>query len=187
MRFRRLSFVFAPLLAMLVWSGCAHYQLGTDGKLTFQTIYVSIVHDSANVPQATALFTSQIREALIKDGRVQVVNSPASADVTLTVDLRNFERRVATVERADTGLARSFDLDLEAVCTLVDNHTSKLLFEKRPITVTKEVFTTPTQVQRAPNGSPVFESNQLQAEYQTMPLLAQALGDRIAHAVLDVW
>jgi len=187
MRIRRLLFFLAAILPAISWSGCAHYQLGTDGKLSFQSIYVAMVHDSANVPQATSLFTTQIREALLKDGRVQLTNSPESADVTLTVDLRNFERRVATVERADTGLARSFDLDLEAVCTLVDNHTNKMLFEKRPITVTKEVFTTPTQIQHGPNGQPIFESNQTQAEYQTMPLLAQSLGDRVAHAVLDVW
>ena len=187
MRFQRLYFFLAASLATLIWSGCAHYQLGTDGKLSFTTLYVAMVHDSANVPQATALFTTQIREAFLKDGRVQLSSSPETADVTLTVDLRNFDRRVATVERADTGLARSFDLDLEAVCTLVDNHTNKMLFEKRPITVTKEVFTTPAQIQRAPNGQPIFESNQQQAEYQTMPLLAQSLGDRVAHTVLDVW
>ncbi len=187
MRLRGFSVFLVILGGLLASSGCVHYQLGTDGKLTFQSIYIALVHDSANVPQATALFTTQIREAFLKDGRVQLATSAASADVTLTVDLRNFERRVATVERSDTGLARSFDLDLEAVCTLVDNHTNKMLFEKRPVTVTREIFTTPTQIQRAPNGQPIFESDQLQAEYQTMPLLAQSLGDRVAHAVLDVW
>ncbi len=187
MRSWRFLFLAVVSIGGLLLSSCAHYQLGTEGKLTFQTIYVSPIHDSANVPQATAIFTSQIREAFLRDGRVQLATSSDSADVTLSVDLRNFQRRVATVERNDTGLARSFDLDLEAVCTLVDNHTNKLLFEKRPITVTREIFTTPTQVQKGPNGQPIFVSDQLQAEYQIMPLLAQSLADRVAHTVLDVW
>jgi hypothetical protein len=178
---------FLGCVSALYLAGCAHYQLGTEGKLTFQTIYVTPVHDSANVPQATALFTAQIREAFLRDGRVQLANSPESADVTLSIDLRNYDRRVATVQRADTGLARSFDLDLEAVCTLLDNRSRKLLFEKRPITVTREIFTTASPLQLAPNGQPIFVSEQLQAEYQTMPLLAQSLADRVSHAVLDVW
>lgn len=175
--------------AMIIaaFGGCAHYQLGTEGKLTFQSIYVEPIHDSANVPQATALFSTQLREALLRDGRVIVVAAPEAADVMLSVNLTRYGRRVATVRRDDTGLARSFDVDIDAVCTLRDNRSGKNLFEKRLVTATREIFTSdaPTELNQA--GKPIFVSRQLQAEYQTLPLLAAALADRVAHATLDVW
>lgn len=180
-----LSWMAVGLLAA-IFSGCAHYQLGTEGKLTFHTLYVEPIKDSANVPQATALFSTQLRDALLRDGRVTLASSPESADVMLHVDLRNYGRRVATVRRDDTGLARSFDIEIEAVCTLHDNRSGQNLFERRPVNATREIFTSdaPTEVR---DGKPIFVSRQIQAEYQTLPLLASALADRVAHAVLDVW
>lgn len=183
---RHFSAVAALLFALLALSGCGTYQLGTEGKLSFQTLYVEPIRDSANLPQATGIFETQIRQALLRDGRIQLVNSADSADAVLRVDLRNFNRRVATARRDDTGLARSFDLNLVAVCTLRE-HSGKILFDRRSIEATREIFTSNAPSETGPNGQVIFVSQQLQAEYQTMPLLAETLADRIAHAVLDVW
>jgi hypothetical protein len=187
MSFARLFSWIVGASILLLAPSCAHYQLGTSGKLGFQTIYVDQVQNTANLPQATALFATQIREALLRDGRVTLATSPESADVVLHVDLNNYARRVATVRRSDTGLARSFDIELQALCTLKDNRSGKNLFEKRPIAATREVFTSDSNVERGASGEPIFVSRQLQAEYQTLPLLASALADRVSHAVLDVW
>lgn len=177
-----------PLLAALfALAGCANYRLGTEGKPDFSSVFVEPVENTVNLPQASALFGTQVREALLKDGRVSVAGSPAAADVTLVVELVAYDRRVATVRRSDTGLARSFDLELQAVCTLRDNRSGKLLFTRRPVRAVREVFTSDGTVEQGPAGEPVFVSRQLQAEYQTMPLLAATLADRVAHAVLDVW
>ena len=86
--------------------------------------------------------------------------------------LVGYEREVAAASATDTGLARKFALNLRANCTLTDNRSKQPLFTNRPIRVTRDAFT---------------DSGQLQAEYQTLPLLADALADRVAHAVLDVW
>ena len=168
-------------------TGCAHYQLGTSGTLSFRSIYVEPVKDSANIPQATALFSTQLRDALLRDGRVTLATSPDAADAILQVDLRRYGRRVATVRPDDTGLARSFDIEIEAICTLHDNRSGKTLFEKRAVNATREIFTSDAATERAPNAQPIFVSRQLQAEYQTLPLLASALADRVAHTTLDVW
>lgn len=180
------SWVLAGLLAFAL-SGCAHYQLGTQGKLTFQSIYVEPVANTAGIPQATPLFNSRVRDALLRDGRISLASGPESADVTLKVGLRNYNRRVATVRRSDTGLARTFDIELEAVCTLRDNRTGRNLFEKRPVSATREVFTSDAPVEHDASGQPIFVSRQTAAEYQTLPLLAETLADRVSHAVLDVW
>jgi hypothetical protein len=178
---------FLALCVLICASGCANYQLGTEAKLDFKSVYVAPVENAANIPQATALFGTQIRDALLRDGRVTLATSPESADAVLTVDLRNYSRRVATVRRNDTGLARSFDIELQALCTLKDTRSGKIYFADRPVTATREVFTSDGNVERNANGEPIFVSRQLQAEYQTLPILASTLADRIAHAVLDVW
>lgn len=124
------------------------------------------------VPEAQAIVATALREALARDGRVTLVSSPEAADVTLRVSLVGYTREMAAANPADTGLALKFALHLHATCTLTDNRGHRPFFTNRDITVTKDAYT---------------ESGQLQAEYQTVPLLADALADAVAHAVLDVW
>ncbi len=157
---------------LLGLAACSHYQLGTRTQLAFSTLYVAPVENRALLPQAQALVATEVREALVKDGRVTLVASPEAADATLQVTLASYEREVAAANSTDTGLARKFALHLHAVCTLTDNRTRRPFFTNREIIVTKDAFT---------------DSGQLQAEYQTLPLLAGALADKVAHAVLDVW
>jgi len=160
-------------------TGCAHYQLGTAGKLSFHTLYIAPVANKARMPQAVAIVSTQLREAFIHDGRVTVVDSPDNADATLTVSLSNYQRDVTTSRPDDTGLARKFNLNLTALCTLRDNRAAKVLFEQRAVNVEQQIFATATPQQS--------DSNQLQAEYQALPLLAASLANKVAHTTLDVW
>lgn len=153
-------------------TSCSHYQLGTGGKLAFTTLYVAPVENKTLLPQARAILSTQIREAFEKDGRVQLVNSAAAADATLEVSIRNYHRDVASVLENDTGLARKYTLTLGVVCTLRDNRKGADLFTDREISAQRDAFT---------------DGGQLQSEYQTLPLLSEALAKKITHSVLDVW
>jgi outer membrane lipopolysaccharide assembly protein LptE/RlpB len=166
-----LRLTLAVAFALLI-TACAHYQLGTGGQLAFTTLYVEPVENKALLPQSAALVSTQLREAFLHDGRVTLVNDPAQADAVLHVTLTHYSRAQTAARSDDTGLARKFELTLLAVCTLRDKHTSKVLFENRPISAAKEAYT---------------DNGQLQSEYNTLPLLATSLADAIAHAVLDVW
>jgi hypothetical protein len=159
-------------LLSLGLAACAHYQLGTGGKLAFTTLYVAPVENHAMLPEAQAIVATALREALARDGRVTLVAAPEAADATLRVTLVGYTREMAAASSTDTDLARKFALHLRATCTLADNRSQHPFFTNREITVTKDAFT---------------DSGQLQAEYQTLPLLAGALADQVAHAVLDVW
>ena len=165
---------FASLLSLglLTLPACSHYQLGTKARLAFTTLYVAPVENRAMLPQAQAVVATEIRDALLKDGRVTLVVSPEAADVTLHLTLVDYQREVAAASATDTGLARKFALSLHAACTLTDNRTGKPLFTNREIRVTQDAYT---------------DSGQLQSEYQALPLLAGALAGKVAHAVLDVW
>jgi outer membrane lipopolysaccharide assembly protein LptE/RlpB len=157
--------------ALGLLSACAHYRLGTGGALAFHTLYIAPVESEAQVPQARALVGTQIREAFLRDGRVALVNSADEAEAVLRVTLKSYAREANVARADDTGLASKFSLTLAAECTL-RTRDGRALFEKRPVNAQRDTYT---------------DSGQLQSEYQTLPLLADALATNIRHAVLDVW
>ncbi len=160
------------IVGLFTLSGCANYNLGSGGKLTFQTVYIAPVVNKSNLPQSVAVFSTGLREAFLKDGRVSLVNTADQADVTLTVKLLKYSRASTASQSTDTGLARKFDVTLEAEASLRDNRQNKFLFEKRKVEAVRQVFT---------------DSGQLQAEYQTVPLLSETLSKNVLSATLDVW
>jgi hypothetical protein len=169
---RVLSSALSLFFAAVGLVGCANYQLGTGSTPTFRTLYIEPVTNKTTLPQSQALVSARLRETFARDGRVQLVNSADAADATLTVVINDYHREVAAVREGDTGLARKFNVTLGASCTLREKRNAKAIFENRPVLAVREVFT---------------DSGQLQAEYQTLPLLAEALAAKVAHAALDVW
>jgi hypothetical protein len=159
------------ICAIVGLTGCAHYQLGTSANVAFTTLYIQPVDSQTLLPQARAIVSTQVREAFARDGRVALVNSADAADATLQVTLRDYRRDVASVLENDTGLARKFTLTLEVACTL-KNRAGEELFADRIVQVQRDAFT---------------DGGQLQSEYQTVSLLAEALAKKVVHAVLDVW
>jgi hypothetical protein len=166
------SLTCALLALAFFLSACSHYQLGTGATPAFQTLYVAPVQNQTVLPQSQALLSTQLRESFARDGRVRLVNTAESADATLNVVISEYHREVAASRVDDTGLARKFNVTLGLLCTLNDRRTGKPIFERRPIRAVREVFT---------------DSGQLQAEYQTLPLLAEAVASRVVHTTLDVW
>lgn len=161
------------LLSLGLAAGCSHYQLGTGTEqLGFATIYVAPITNGAAVPQATALVSSELRTALLRDGRISLAPDAESADAVLSVDLTDYARTFTAVQPNDTALARKFDLALSATCSLVDQRTGQALFKNRIVRVTRQIY---------------VDDGQNPAEYQALPHLADQLADWVAHAVLDVW
>ena len=164
--------LLTALLGLLTTVGCAHYQLDTGASATFHTLYVAPVANKTLLPQAQPILSTRLREAFARDARVALVNSASAADATLTVVINDYHRDVAAVREGDTGLARKFNVTLGVSASLRDNRSGKMIFENRAVSAIREVFT---------------DSGQLQSEYQTLPLLADALATKVIHAALDVW
>jgi hypothetical protein len=163
--------------------GCAHYRLGAGSSPTFATLYIEPTKNKTTIAQSRALLSTMLREAFIRDGRVEVVGSSADADATLEVTLVRYRRENAANREDDVGLARKFTLRLSANCRLRDNRTGLLLFDNRIVEVHREAFTD-NGLGTVPFGT---SNDQLQSEYNTLPLLADALTEQVTHAVLDVW
>jgi len=179
----RLSFFWLGVLSCCaLLTGCTQYQWGTAaGPLKFSTLYVRPVRNTTMAPQLSSMTTNILRDSFNHDGRVQLVNSPEDADATLEVVIVGYLRQVAAVREQDTGLASKFSITVTAACTLVDNRSHKNLIAARNVEIKRDVFTD--------NGNPhsSLVSDQLQAEYNVVPLIAQSLGDKIVHTVTDVW
>lgn len=165
------AFFLVGILGLLL-SGCSNYHLGTTGKLAFRTLYVAPVVNETTTPQAVAIVSTQLREAFLRDSRVVLVNTPEDADATLTVTLVSYDRKAQTRQSGDTGLARKFDITLDAEATLRANRDNKPIFTDRKVQAVRQVF---------------VDSGQLQAEYQNIPLLAETLAKNVRSATLDVW
>ena len=147
--------------------------MGRFGRATtFRTLYVEPVANKTLLAQSQPLLSTRLRESFARDARVQLANSANGADATLVIVINDYHREIAAVREGDTGLARKFNVTLGATCTLRDNRSGKTLFENRLVNAVREVFT---------------DSGQLQSEYQTLPLLADALATKVVHTTLDVW
>jgi hypothetical protein len=171
------------LSAAILAQGCSHYQMGAGPAPSFATIYIEPAKNKTTLAQSRELVSTMVREAFIRDGRVELVDKQADADVSLEVTLVKFKRDNAANREDDNGLARKFTLKLTAACSLRDNRTGRMLFDGRQIEVQREAFTD-NGLGLVPFGT---SNDQLQSEYNTLPLLAQLLSDRVTHAVLDVW
>jgi Lipopolysaccharide-assembly len=171
------------LVSAFLVQGCSNYRMGTGPGPTFATLYIAPSKNKTTIGQSQAVLSTMLREAFVKDGRVQVVNAAADAEATLTMTLVNYRRDNAANREDDNGLARKFTLRLTAVMSLRDNRSGTMLFEGRTVEVQREAF-----VDNGLGAVPFGTSNdQLQAEYNTFPLLADLLATKATHAVLDVW
>jgi hypothetical protein len=171
------------LSAALLSQGCAHYRMGAGPAPSFATLYIAPAKNKTTLAQSRELVSTLVREAFIRDGRVELVDGKGDADATLEVTLVRYRRENAANREDDNGLARKFTLRLTAVCSLRDNRTSRMIFEGRTIEVQREAF-----LDNGLGGVAFGTSNdQLQSEYNTLPLLAEVLSDKVTHAVLDVW
>jgi len=156
----------------LLTGGCANYRLGTGVTPAFNSLYVEPVANRTLLPQAQAIISTRLRESFARDGRTRLSNSPDQADATLVVVIAEYRRDIAAVREGDTGLARKFNVTLGVTCTLRDNRTGRPIFENRTVNAVREIFT---------------DSGQLQSEFQTLPILAEALATKIVNATLDTW
>ena len=162
----------AATVAILLFSGCAAYQLGAPSQPGFQSVFIPLVTSDAFLPQSRAIITTHLREAFARDGRVTLAANAAEADRVLEVHLADFTREMAAARRDDTALARSLALSLEAQVTLVDRSSGRKFLDHAPVKITMEAY---------------VDNGQQQSEYQTVPLLAGKLSAEIVHLVLDTW
>ena len=170
--------------SLLFGSACSHYRLGTGSDRPYETLFIAPVDTNGVIPQSAAIFSTQLREAFIKDGRLRVVNTPEEADAILSVKLGSMRREKLTSIPGDGGLSRKLGLSLEATCTLTERKGGKVWFADRPLRVERQIF---TETGTGTTVATIVTGQQIQAEYQIVPQLAEPLAAQVRSAVLDTW
>lgn len=174
----RSSFLLSfAILSLLFLSGCSHYEWSRPAP-PFKTIFVQAATNDSSAPQAQASLSAQIRQALIRDGRLRLVSKPAEAEAILQVNLTHYRRNTSVRSSRDSELALGFDLVLEARIALFDQTTSKYLIKARELSASTSTFA----------SDPITgEDNFSLSEYQAIPRLTEDLANSIADEILGVW
>ena len=161
----------APLLLLLP-TACQTYQLGLPEGPPFQSVHVAVVKNDTYAPQMQGHMTRAVREAFATGGSPVRLGNEGVADATLEITLDKYFRKGATFNPRDTGEPASFNLNLSAKATLVDNRTGDVYFKDRPFRQTIQSFGTDQLPER---------------ERQNLPLLARNLASNIYEDVTTVW
>ncbi len=174
---------FALAFLLSLAAGCRSYQLGHPAELPFETIFVAPADNESFAPQAQALVSSQLREAIIRDGRVRLVADREQADTVLRVTLTDYERQPATRNPNDTAVALDYDLRLTAAISLYSRTDGRYLLRDRQLSESSTAFVNDVY---APAAA-VDTQSLVQPEYQAMPRLTRDLARRISGEVLGAW
>ncbi len=174
---RALVLLTFGLLLLALAGGCANYRIGKAADLPFRTVYIEPVANRSFAPQAQALVSTQVREHLMRDGRLRIVG-PDEADAILSITLFDYEREATTVRGDDTVLASKFTMSVIARCTLTDARTGRPYFQDRETGAeTEGIFGLDDEL----------TLQGMQSEYQTMPILTEKLARNIGNLVLHTW
>ena len=163
--------ILLGIVGLLV--GCNCYRMGDPAKdsLPFCKLYVKPVSNGTYVAQAQAGLTEQLINTLQRSG-VCITQYEAEADATLCVHLAKYNKSATTTQKNDTELASSFNIELVARCTLIDNCNGCIYFCDR-------------EVSAAINAQADFSVQQV--IYQDMPTLTQKLANNIRNVVVSTW
>lgn len=174
------------LLATLLCCGlaaCKTYKLGHPAALPFATIYIEPVKNDSFAPQIQTLLSTQVREAVLRDGRIQLVADPQQADAVLQLRLTDYDRLASARRQDDTERAQTFDLSLRLQLSLYDPHNDRFYFQDRPVAArTTGYLNNPY----AAVGAPATQGL-IQSEFNAMPRLARELGQKAANELLSTW
>lgn len=157
------------LLSFLLLVGC--YHLGNPSELSFHRIYIAPVENKTYIPQAQAIITSQLRQQLLRDGRI-LVSDLEDAQVILSVCLTNYKNTIVATQEEETGLAKSFNFNLTAECSLYDATNQSFLFEKKNISA---------------HVNTLVDGGVQIAEYQSVLPLGEKLAQKIKDLILNPW
>lgn len=174
--------LLAALLALSFLAGCANYQLGDSAPPPFRTLYIKPADNDSFAPLAVARISAGIREAIIRDGRVDLLAKEEDAEAVLSVKLTDYRRTAVTRDSSDTVRARDFNIHLKAELTLYDQRTGDFYFRDRPVSANTSAY-----VGNPYGGGGAAGSDYQQAENMAMPRLARDIARKTIDTVLGNW
>lgn len=158
------------LTAVLQFSGCAGYRLGSTLPPDIKTIYVPLFHNKSREPlienQATAAAIAELQ----KDGTLRVVNVQ-NADVVLEATLTSVSLNPLRYNRDDVTKPNEYRLTLAAFFTLKRVNNQEVICEASVIG--ESTFP--------------FYGNLTSAKQGAMPKACEDLAKRIVEKAVEAW
>lgn len=125
------KFALVALGLFLSLGAACRYTLGPGEELPFESVHVRLVRNDSLAPQTGPLLSRALREEIIRQGRLRLVNTADEADVLLIVRLTDYERRPEAFRSDDTALAAGFHMGLYAEVTLQSTAGGRTFFKDR--------------------------------------------------------
>lgn len=122
------------LIALLTLCGCGGYQWTRVGSGAYGagSIGFEAFENQTREPGLIAPLMVALRRTAVEDGTFDVVGA-GEADIEVTGQLRNYQRRGLSFARESIEVVRDFRMTLVAEVTAVDKRRGVTLFENRRI------------------------------------------------------
>jgi hypothetical protein len=170
---------FSPLLALLLLTGCAGYQLGPVKPKPFTAIRKIAVQNFKNdtlEPRVEVLLATAIIKQIQQDGTYQVVDEK-DADAIFEGTLDNIVRRPARQVSGNVLQTREYTLTLRARYRVI-NRATGVEIDSRGISGTTSFFV---------SGSNPTSADVNQDERQAIPIAAEDLAVRVVSQISEGW
>lgn len=115
------------LLAVLPWTGCIGYKLGSSLPGNVRTIQVPVFENQTDEPLLEADLTREVIGAIQRDATFTVVRGSQPADAVLRVSLKQFLMTPVGYTADNVSQADTYRMTIAASFQLVQTSTGKVL------------------------------------------------------------
>ncbi|MCF7848195.1 MAG: hypothetical protein K9M45_05035 [Kiritimatiellales bacterium] len=166
------SVLSIPCLAVvLLFGGCAGYELGGTAPEGIKSVHLAPVINKTTEPAIELEVTKALRQRIQFDGRVTIENSKL-ADAVLEVTMTDYELQALSYDKNKTSRAREYRLIITADSQLKNRETGKV------ISSINKVYGEATFP---------FSSDLTGAKRSTLPVAAADLSRFLLDGLLENW
>ena len=168
---------FILLIGTIFLNNCSHYSVISTDEAPFKSLYIHNISNQDFSPNVQILFQAQLKQTILQDNRLLVVNDPNEADTQLYITIKKYNREVYTRSGNDPGRFNSLNLELIVFISLYDNSTNTFLLDNVLLDSKEHLFFDP-------NKNLVLQKER---EYEILPKITRSLSQNILELVLSDW
>ena len=172
--------IFTFLLALVITLGfnsCSHYSIIHVNETPFKSVYVNTISNQDFAPNVHTLFQNQIRQTILRDGRLTLSNKPEDADTSLYITIKDYKRNVNTRSSVDAGRYNSLKIGLAVFVSLYDNETNTYLVKNVHLGSNEYLFFDPVET----------SVKHREMEYEILPKITRDISENILELILSDW
>ena len=160
------------IIASLLLSGCASYQLGEPTQLPYRVLSVASPKNLSSLPNLEGALASALRQSILQAAPLELSQS-TNHDAILELTILEAKRDIAAVTAEDVGRGRKFEFKIDFELSLRKTGAAEEYFiRSRIFTIKRDIFT---------------ESGLVDAEHQAGPEIAREAAVKTIEIITDLW